>query len=195
MRDQHPTVRLNWARKSLLATALVFASASVQATDVGMSIRIGQPGFYGEIHLGDFYPVPDLVYPDPVIIHTPPQVVQQPIYLHAPHKHVRNWRRYCIQYRACDRPVYFVQEHWYNDVYVPRYNQQPRHIQQPQVYRHDNTYRGHDSSYRYYDTDHEHDRHGNRRHEKGHDKDLRHGHGKHDRNDHPGRGHGNKHHD
>ena len=26
-----------------------------------------------------------------------------------------------MQYGACDRPVYFVTDRWYNDVYVPRY--------------------------------------------------------------------------
>jgi hypothetical protein len=35
--------------------------------------------------------------------------------------HVRDWRKHCAKYQACGQPVYFVQETWYHDVYLPRY--------------------------------------------------------------------------
>lgn len=167
---------------SLLVIAIwILPSAIASAADVGLSLRIGQPGFYGEIYLGDFYPVPDLIYPDPVIIYTPPNIVQQPLYLHVPHKHVKNWRRFCIQYRACDRPVYFVREHWYNDIYIPYYSQ---HGHTPQLQRHKNHPRRDHDAYKRHDHDH-----------RKKDKDFRHGDGKHDRHNPHDRGHGRKHDD
>jgi hypothetical protein len=38
----------------------------------------------------------------------------------------QNWRKHCRKYNACGRPVYFVQDNWYNDVYVPRYRETHR---------------------------------------------------------------------
>jgi len=175
----------NRAKSCLLVVVTWIFSATVGlAADVGLSLRIGQPGFYGEIHLGDFFPVPELIYPNPVIIYTPPNVVQQPLYLHVPRKHAKNWRRFCIQYRACDRPVYFVREQWYNDVYIPHYSQH-RHNTQPQPRYYDgHPAQGYDS-YRYYDNERD-------RRDKDKDfknKDFRHGYDKHDR------GRGRKHDD
>jgi len=37
------------------------------AADVAISISLGQPGFYGQIDIGD-YPPPRLVYAEPVIV-------------------------------------------------------------------------------------------------------------------------------
>jgi len=48
-------------------------------------------------------------------------VIAAPIYLHVPPGHARHWARHCAQYNACGRPVYFVQDRWYNQVYVPHY--------------------------------------------------------------------------
>ncbi|MDC8444758.1 MAG: hypothetical protein LV471_02375 [Nitrosomonas sp.] len=175
------------AKNCLLVVAVwVFSSTAGLAADVGLSLRIGQPGFYGEIHLGDFFPPPVLIYPNPVIIYTPPNVVQQPLYLHVPYKHAKNWRRFCIQYRACDRPVYFVREQWYNDVYIPHYNQQHRHNIQPRYYD-SHPAQGYDS-HRYYDD--KHDRRDKAKDFK--DKDFRRGYDKHDLHD---RGRGKKHDD
>ncbi|MGD9841973.1 MAG: hypothetical protein AB7F79_00630 [Steroidobacteraceae bacterium] len=102
---------------------LAFFSASALAADVGVSISVGQPGFYGQIILGDF-PQPRLVYPRSVIIQPARAgVVIEPVYLHVPPGHAKNWKKYCSRYSACGRPVYFVQESWYNDVYAPRYQE------------------------------------------------------------------------
>jgi hypothetical protein len=110
-------------KRYLLATMLVAATPAM-ATDVGVSISVGQPGFYGQIDIGNV-PRPVLVYPQPVVIQ-PVRVVQpvQPIYLHVPPGHAKNWGKHCHKYDACSRPVYFVKEDWYNNVYVPQYQAQ-----------------------------------------------------------------------
>lgn len=107
--------------KRFLFAAIVAAVTPALAADIGVSVSVGQPGFYGRIDIGSF-PQPQLVYPEPVVIQrVPVAVVRQPIYLHVPPGHVKNWRKHCGRYNACRQPVYFVQENWYNDVYVPRY--------------------------------------------------------------------------
>lgn len=108
----------------LLAAALATTAASVPAlaADVGVSISIGEPGFYGRIDIGD-YPQPRLLYREPRLIYR--AAAREPIYLHVPPGHARNWRKHCRQYDACGERVYFVQDSWYNQVYVPRY--QERH--------------------------------------------------------------------
>jgi len=176
----------------LVGATWIFSSTIGLAADVGLSLRIGQPGFYGEIHLGDFFPAPELIYPNPVIIYTPPNVIQQPLYLHVPHKHVKNWRRFCIQYRACDRPVYFVREQWYNDVYIPHYSQRRHNIQLRHYDYH--PAQGHDL-HRYYDDKHDH--HDQRRDKVKDfkDKDFRRDYDKHGRHDSHDRGRGKKHDD
>lgn len=87
--------------------------------EVGVSINVGQPGFYGQINLGDA-PPPRLIYSQPVWVERP-AVEVAPIYLRVPVVHRSHWRNYCYRYNACGRPVYFVQDRWYNDVYVPHY--------------------------------------------------------------------------
>lgn len=105
----------------IMALALSATAGSAMAADVGVSISIGQPGFYGHIDIGDYYPRPQLIYPQPVVI--VPGPVMAPVYMHVPPGHAKNWRKYCGRYEACGRPVYFVQDRWYNDVYVPRYRE------------------------------------------------------------------------
>ena len=92
------------------------------AANVGVSISVGQPGFYGQIDIGDA-PQPALVYPQPVMIQPVPPGAQ-PLYLHVPPGYAKHWRMHCREYNACGRPVYFVQDKWYNQVYVPHYREQ-----------------------------------------------------------------------
>jgi len=106
----------------LLFAAVIAFAAPVHATDVGVSISIGQPGFYGRIDIGG-YPAPPLFYPEPMIIERGP-VYHPPVYLHVPPGHAKNWRKYCGKYNACGERVYFVQDTWYQDEYVPRYQEQ-----------------------------------------------------------------------
>jgi hypothetical protein len=110
--------------KKTIASALLALLASAAArAEIGVSVSIGQPGFYGQIDIGD-YPAPRLIYAEPIIIHRAPSP-GRPLYLHVPPGHEKNWAKHCVHYDACGRPVYFVRDEWYNDVYVPAY--QERH--------------------------------------------------------------------
>ncbi|KQW76124.1 MULTISPECIES: hypothetical protein [unclassified Methylibium] len=115
-------------KRMLLAAALaVTAMAPALAADVGVSVSIGQPGFYGRIDIGN-YPQPQVIYPQPVIIAPAPYaVVQRPIYLRVPPGHAKNWGKHCSRYAACGQPVYFVQDGWYQNVYAPHYREDHRH--------------------------------------------------------------------
>ncbi|MDO8650993.1 MAG: hypothetical protein Q7R66_02250 [Undibacterium sp.] len=159
-----------FTKAGLLLALLI--SAGVQAADVGVSVQIGQPGFYGRLDLGDFQR-PQLIYSQPRIIQRV-RVEQEPLYLVVPPGHVKHWDKNCRKYNACDRQVYFVQERWYNDVVVPRY----RDVQ----------YRGHD-----YGRDERRGDQG-RGGDHGHDRDNDRGndHGN-DRGNDRGNGHGNGH--
>lgn len=106
-------------KRVILFLALV--ALPVFAADVGVSISVGQPGFYGRIDIGN-YPQPVLVYPQPVVIGRVP-VNRSPIYLNVPPGHAKNWRKHCRDYHACGERVYFVQNNWYEREYVPRYQE------------------------------------------------------------------------
>jgi hypothetical protein len=110
----------------LAAAALSVASlpGAALAGDVAVSITIGQPGFFGQINLGNV-PQPPVIYAQPVVVQQVPQyVAAPPIYLHVPPGHEKHWSKHCAQYNACGRPVYFVRDDWYNNEYVPRYQQE-----------------------------------------------------------------------
>ncbi|WP_088279728.1 hypothetical protein [Ideonella sp. A 288] len=100
---------------------LLAAAGAAQATDVGVSIGISQPGVYGRIDIGRF-PQPTVVVAQPVIIQQPRMVVAQPmepVYLWVPPGHRRNWRHHCARYDACGMPVMFVQDRWYRQHVAP----------------------------------------------------------------------------
>jgi len=115
-------------KRYLLAAAVAAATAGLAApglaADVGVSINIGQPGFYGQIDIGG-YPQPQLIYPQPVIIERVPPG-RPPIYLRVPPEHAKHWKKYCREYRACGERVYFVHDNWYQREYIPRYQEQHR---------------------------------------------------------------------
>ena len=110
--------------KTRYLTALVVAaglsSSFAMASDVGVSINIGQPGFYGRIDIGNA-PPPVLISPQPVWINRV-AVAPAPIYLRVPPGHEKNWDKHCKKYGACGGPVYFVRDEWYRDVYTPHYS-------------------------------------------------------------------------
>jgi uncharacterized protein YcfJ len=106
----------------LCATAVIMFSGAALATDVGVSISAGQPGFYGRIDIGAVPQPPRLVYAQPIVIQPAPvAVAQPPVYLRVPPGHAKHWAKHCARYNACGQPVYFVQDTWYNNVYVPYY--------------------------------------------------------------------------
>ena len=96
--------------RSALAVMMAVVTLPALAADVGVSVEVGEPGFYGRIEIGTF-PRPQVIYPQPVIIHpVPVGVVREPIYLRVPPGHAKHWRKHCGKYNACAQPVYFVQE-------------------------------------------------------------------------------------
>ncbi len=142
-------------RSILLVGLLVGAPA--MAADVGVSISVGQPGFFGQINLGDVPQPPALVYSRPVVIRRDSAFDGQPVYLHVPPGHEKHWARHCAEYHACGRPVYFVRDDWYNREYVPRY--QHRDAERNRDHGHD------------HDRDHDRDRDRDRDHDHDHDHD------------------------
>ena len=101
-----------------LTACAAWLAGPATAADVGVSISIGQPGFYGQIDIGNMRP--QVIYPQPVIIRRAP-VEAPPLYLRVPPGHEKNWAKHCRKYDACGRPVYFVKGDWYEREYVPRY--------------------------------------------------------------------------
>ena len=110
-------------KRYVVSLLLAAATLPAFAADVGVSVTVGQPGFYGRIDIGNA-PPPVLIYPQPVVIQK--VYVAQPhpqLYLHVPPGHAQKWSKHCHKYDACSRPVYFVKDDWYNNVYVPHYQQ------------------------------------------------------------------------
>ncbi|MDP1696212.1 MAG: hypothetical protein Q8L45_00250 [Xanthomonadaceae bacterium] len=143
------------------ATLAIGASVQVHAADVGVSISIGQPGYYGRIDIGD-YPRPQLLYSQPRMVQR--RAARAPIYLRVKPGHARHWSRYCGEYNACDQRVYFVRDTWYNHVYVPQYRER-RHDRHDD---HGNNDRGGRRDDRRDDHDNDHDDKRGKGHDNGH---------------------------
>jgi hypothetical protein len=115
-------------KRFLIAAAVVYATliTPALAADVGVSVSVGQPGFYGRINIGDYpYPQPQVIYRQPVVVERT-YIAREPIYMRVPPGHARNWRKHCHRYGACGERVYFVNDRWYSREYVPRYQEQHR---------------------------------------------------------------------
>jgi hypothetical protein len=100
-------------------TAGVLLATVATASSAAVSIAIGEPGFYGAISIGNA-PAPVFLNQQPVMIQPAP-VGMAPLYLRVRPQEQRDWRRYCRNYNACGRPVYFVDHNWYQKNYVPYY--------------------------------------------------------------------------
>lgn len=103
--------------KTLMAAgigAMSLLGGAAQASDVGVSVHISQPGVYGRIDIGRF-PQPEIFVAQPVIIRQVVRVAPEPAYLWVPPGHRKNWRKHCGKYDACGTPVYFVQDRWYHE--------------------------------------------------------------------------------
>ena len=106
--------------RTLIACALLAtASGASLAGNISLSLS-GEvsPGVYGRVDIGRA-PPPMLVYAQPLVYVQPVHVVRapQPIYLHVPPGHAKNWGKHCGRYNACARQVYFVQENWVQERY------------------------------------------------------------------------------
>lgn len=109
-----------WNRSlaTLAWVALAGVSGMASAADVGVSIQIGQPGFYGRIDIGNA-PPPPVVLAEPVWV-VRGAVRPPPVYLRVPPGHQKHWDKHCHEYNACGQPVYFVREDWYAERYGRR---------------------------------------------------------------------------
>jgi hypothetical protein len=154
-------------KKLLIAALLVSAATGAMAQNVGVDVHIGGPGYYGTIQLGDFGR-PPVIYQEPMIIERQVRYVGEPLYLRVPPGHAKKWAKHCQAYNACGRPVYFVQDSWYNNTYAPHYRQ------------------SHGGGYREERREYREERRDDRRDERRDDRDDDHGHGK-------GKGHGHGH--
>lgn len=105
-------------RKILPLVALTLLSGAACATDVGVSVQVGQPGFYGRIDIGNVAP-PPVVLAQPVWVQRRPVHVE-PVYMRVPPGHQKHWAKHCARYNACGVPVYFVREDWYQERYEQR---------------------------------------------------------------------------
>lgn len=105
-------------KKPTQVMALAVLSGSAMAADVGVSVSIGQPGFYGRIDIGNMSQPPMVVMREPILVQRMPARVVQPIYLRVPPGHQKNWSKHCARYDACGVPVYFVKEDWYARQYA-----------------------------------------------------------------------------
>lgn len=110
----------------LMLPALFAAAVPLaQAQNVSFNATISGPvvpGVYGQIAIGNS-PPPPVVYAQPMIAEPAPVIVGaapvEPIYLHVPPGHAKNWRKHCHEYNACGRPVYFVRSAEYDPGYRP----------------------------------------------------------------------------
>lgn len=109
-------------KRFLITLLLVLSASSTLRADVGVSVTVGDPGFYGQINIGGYYPRPVLIYQEPVIVERV-HVSTYPVYLRVPPGHRKHWKKYCHDYGACNQRVYFVDNSWYQDVYVPEYRE------------------------------------------------------------------------
>ena len=106
-------------KKLLIAAMILTASAGAMAQN--LSLQLGQTGYYGSIDLGNLNR-PPVIYQQPMIIQQMPQYLNAPpIYMRVPPGHAKKWSKHCAAYNACGRPVYFVQDSWYNNTYAPHY--------------------------------------------------------------------------
>jgi hypothetical protein len=115
-------------RLCLSIAIAVLGLPAAAGTQVGVSVAVDQPGFYGRVDIGSVPVRPVLVYPQPVVVVSRPvAVVQQPIYLHVPPGQAKHWRKHCAAYNACGQPVYFVQEGWYQRYYGGKHGHSGKH--------------------------------------------------------------------
>ena len=142
---------------ALAAVAVTTFNTAAIAADVGVSLSIGQPGFYGRLDIND-YPQPRVIYRQPIAIQRIP-MDRPPIYLRVRPGQAKHWREHCREYNACGERVFFVQNNWYNREYAPRYQEYHRERGNERPDEHRDDQRG----------EHRNDRHGGG--DQGHGRD------------------------
>ena len=129
---------------SLALAASPLLVAPLAQAQVGVSVNIGEPGFFGQINIGNAAP-PPVVYAQPMIIQAPPPgPPMPPLYLRVPPEHHQHWDRYCAQYNACGRKVFFVNDNWYKNTYAPQYKREHGHEEHHDDHGHHDDHEHHD---------------------------------------------------
>lgn len=100
-----------------LLIGVLFAPVIATAEPL-LSLNLGDSGYFGRVDIGDDLR-PRLVYDEPRIIER--SSGGRPLYLHVPPGHAKDWGKHCKHYNACARPVYFVDNNWYEKTYAPAY--------------------------------------------------------------------------
>ncbi len=101
-----------------IVTAAPLASAADQDAGVVITGAV-TPGVYGRVDIAN-KALPALVYEQAMFVERPDTAGRvEPLYLHVPPEHAKNWKKYCNQYQACDRPVFFVKSAEYEPGYEP----------------------------------------------------------------------------
>jgi hypothetical protein len=162
---------------ALLAAAFGLAAPLTRAGDLNIGVTItGEitPGVYGRVDLSNRPAPPRVVYAQPVLIEESEDADRiEPIYLHVPPGHARNWRAHCHEYHACNRRVYFVRSAEYEPGYRP--GRDRVHERQEREYaereRQDREYaeREHHDHDRDDHGDHDHDHGRDHEHDRDHD--------------------------
>lgn len=109
-------------KRMLFAAVLCLVAAPIFAAEASVSVKIGDPNFFGHITVGKTAK-PAVIFHDPVVIKKSLKK-EQPIYLRVRPGHEKNWRKHCHEYKACGRPVYFVKDSWYKRHYTKHYHRE-----------------------------------------------------------------------
>ncbi len=124
----------------IAALFLIQAAPQSFAADLGIDVIVSgqiQPGVYGQVRIGNA-PRPVVVYDQPrVIVVNSRYAHEEPVYLHVPPGHAKDWGKHCSKYHACERRVYFVR----SQEYEPDYHQEHHEHEHRDKHDHD---RGHD---------------------------------------------------
>jgi hypothetical protein len=117
--------------KRLLLTAIIAATPLLGVAQVNFNFSIGDPNYNGQIFI-DNGQQPDVLNETPITGYPGPYNPSiQPIYLNVPLYVYEDWSQYCRYYgpRMCYKPVYFVDNDWYQNFYIPWYvNRYPNYI-------------------------------------------------------------------
>ncbi len=105
-------------RWGVIAALTVGAAAANAGPTISVSVE-GEvsPGVYGRVDVSNA-PPRHVLYPQPMVIVQPKRPARvQPVYMHVPPGHAKNWRKHCHKYDACGMPVYFVKSAEYEPGY------------------------------------------------------------------------------
>ena len=112
---------MNLFRKATVAAFVLATVAPLAAVADKAETITGEvtPGVYGRVDTAK-HPNPKLVYEHAMFIEAPTDGGKvQPIYLHVPPDHAKNWKKHCKAYDACKTPVFFVKSAEYEPGYQP----------------------------------------------------------------------------